>query len=130
MSEPVFHTLAQAPAPVAPYSHAVEQDGWLFITGQLPTGNTHEDEVPEGIEAQTRKAMSNLQTVLGGLNCSMADVVSARVFLTHFKRDYAGMNKVYATYFNADRFPARTCVGVTELARDCLVEIDFVVRRR
>lgn len=130
MSEPAFHTLPQAPAPVAPYSHAVEQDGWLFITGQLPTGENYDDEVPEGIEAQTRKAMSNLQVVLAGLNCGMADVVSARVFLTHFRRDYASMNKVYSTYFNPDRFPARTCVGVTDLARDCLVEIDFVVRRR
>jgi len=52
-----------------------------------------------------------------------------RAFLTHFERDYAPMNKVYRSYFPADRLPARTCVGVTALARDALVEIDFIARR-
>jgi enamine deaminase RidA (YjgF/YER057c/UK114 family) len=56
-------------------------------------------------------------------------VLQARVFLTHFERDYAAMNAVYASYFPADRRPARTCIGVTGLARGGLVEIDFVARR-
>ena len=129
MSALQFHVLPQAPTPVAPYSHAVEADGWLFITGQLPTDRDPKEEVPEGVEAQTHKAIANLKTVLKELGCSLADVVAARVFLTNFKRDYAAMNAVYAQYFPAGRYPARTCVGVTALARDCLVEIDFIVRR-
>ena len=130
MDNSIFHMISKAPGPVAPYSHAVERDGWIFVTGQLPTGQDPDEEVPEGIEAQTRKTMANLQLVLASLDCSLADVVSARVFLTNFKRDYEAMNRVYATYFKDGRFPARTCVGVTDLARDCLVEIDFVARRR
>lgn len=129
MNPPIFHMFAQAPGPVAPYSHAVEIDGWLFITGQLPTGQDPDEEVPEGIEAQTRKTMANLQAVLAGLGSGLSEVVSARVFLTNFKRDYASMNRVYAGYFPPGRFPARTCVGVTGLARDCLVEIDLIARR-
>ncbi|MFO1415590.1 MAG: RidA family protein, partial [Burkholderiales bacterium] len=54
---------------------------------------------------------------------------SARIYLTEFKRDYAAMNAVYRSYFPAGRLPARTCIGVTALARDALVEIDFVARR-
>lgn len=54
---------------------------------------------------------------------------SARVFLTHFQDDYAAMNAVYASYFPADRRPARTCIGVTGLARDARVEIDLIARR-
>ena len=56
-------------------------------------------------------------------------MVAARVFLTEFKRDYDTMNRVYASYFPTDRRPARTCIGVTGLARDCLVEIDMIARR-
>jgi enamine deaminase RidA (YjgF/YER057c/UK114 family) len=52
-----------------------------------------------------------------------------RVFLLHFDRDYDGMNGVYQTYFSSGRYPARTCVGVTGLARGALVEIDLVARR-
>ena len=56
-------------------------------------------------------------------------VLACRVYLTEFKRDYALMNRIYESYFEADRLPARTCIGVTGLARDALVEIDMVARR-
>ncbi len=55
--------------------------------------------------------------------------MAARVFLTRFKQDYAAMNAVYESYFPADRLPARTCVGVTGLAREALVEIDMIAKR-
>lgn len=129
MSDLRFHVLPQAPAALAPYSHAVEAAGFLFVTGQLATDRDPKQEVPEGVEAQTHKAIANLRAILQELGCSLSDVVAARVFLTNFKRDYAAMNAVYAQYFPAGRYPARTCVGVTALARDCLVEIDFIVRR-
>lgn len=130
MSVPVFHTFAQGPAPVAPYSHAVEVDGWCLITGQLANDPADDSRpLPDGVEAQTRRTMENLRLVLAGLGLDFSHVVSARVFLTEFERDYAPMNRVYASYFEADRLPARTCIGVTALARGALVEIDFVARR-
>lgn len=130
MSTPRFMMIPGAPTPVAPFSHAVEADGWIFITGQMPTWP--EDDalpLPEGIEAQTRRVMDNLILVLDGVGAKLSDIVQARVFLTHFERDYAAMNEVYASYFPPDRRPARTCVGVTGLARGALVEIDLVARR-
>ena len=130
MSGPIFHMLAGAPAPVAPYSHAVEIDGWVLVTGQLPTDPDDDAApLPDGIEAQTHKTMDNLRRVLAGLGLGFEHVLQARVLLTHFERDYAAMNAVYASYFPVDRRPARTCIGVTALARDGLVEIDFVAKR-
>jgi reactive intermediate/imine deaminase len=130
MTTPLFHMIAAAPTPVAPFSHAVEAEGWVFLTGQMPTDAEDDTAaLPEGVEAQTRKVMENLKLVLDGLGLGLEHVVAARVFLTRFQEDYAAMNRTYASYFPPERLPARTCVGVTGLARDALVEIDFIARR-
>ena len=130
MSPPQFHMIAAAPTPVAPFSHAVETDGWVFVTGQMPTDPDDDAAaLPEGVEAQTRRVMDNLILVLNGLDLGLEHVVSARAFLTRFEADYAAMNRVYQSYFAPGRLPARTCVGVTGLARGALVEIDLIARR-
>ena len=127
---PIFHMIRGAPDPVAPFSHAVEQDGWVFVTGQMPfTGTANDSAYPEGIAAQTRQVMENLKRVLSGCGLKLEHVVAARIFLTRFEEDYAPMNRVYAGYFAAGKRPARTCVGVTALARGARVEIDFIARR-
>ncbi len=130
MSRPLFHMIAGAPDPVAPFSHAVEQAGWLFVTGQMPfTGTANDSPYPAGIEAQTKQVMANLQRVLKGCGLGLEHVVSARIFLTHFDDDYEQMNRVYAGFFAPGKRPARTCVGVTGLARGARIEIDFIARR-
>jgi len=130
MSLPLFHMIAGAPDPVAPFSHAVEADGWVFVTGQMPfTGTANDSPYPEGIEAQTRQVMANLINVLKGCQLGLEHVVSTRIFLTHFYDDYEKMNAVYASYFPPGKRPARTCIGVTGLARHARVEIDFIARR-
>ncbi len=130
MSVPSFMMISGAPKPVAPFSHAVEVDGWVFLTGQMPTDpNDDSAPLPTGIEAQTHRVMDNLVLVLRGVGLGLEHVVAARAFLTQFERDYAAMNAVYRSYFPAERLPARTCVGVTGLARGALVEIDFIARR-
>ena len=130
MSEILFHVVVGAPDPVAPFSHAVEADGWVFVTGQMPfTGVSNISAYPDSIEDQTHQVMKNLITVLSGCGLTLTNVVAARVFLTHFDEDYERMNAVYATYFDPGRFPARTCIGVTGLARGARVEIDFIARR-
>ena len=127
---PLFMMIPGAPQPVAPFSHAVEADGWVFITGQMPTWPDDDSRaLPEGVEAQTRRVMDNLIIVLAGVGLDMSHVVMARVYLTEFARDYPAMNEAYASYFPPERRPARTCVGVTGLAREALVEIDLVARR-
>jgi reactive intermediate/imine deaminase len=124
-----FLMIADAPKPVAPFSHATAADGWLFVTGQMPTDPADDGApLPDGIEAQTRRVMDNLKIVLAGTGSGLDQVVFARVYLTHFERDYAAMNRVYQSYFVPGRLPARTCIGVTGLARGALVEIDLLAR--
>ena len=127
---PIFHLVGGAPDPVAPFSHAVEADGWVFVTGQMPFAGVSIDEpYPEGIQAQTHQVMKNLQTVLVGCGLGLADVLSVRIYLTHFEEDYAALNAIYASYFAAGQRPARTCIGVSALAKGARVEIDLVARR-
>ncbi|MEM1352718.1 MAG: RidA family protein [Pseudomonadota bacterium] len=126
-----FHNIADAPEHVAPFSHAVEADGWVILTGQMPTMPGLPDApLPDGIVAQTRQVMENLTTVLNGLNLGLEDIAQCRCFLTAFDRDYAAFNATYKSYFSPDRLPARTTVGVTALAVGALVEIDCIARMK
>ncbi len=130
MAAPQFHLSSDAPTPVAPFSHAVETDGWLLLTAQMPTDPDDDGKpLPEGVAAQTRRVMDNLTVVLRSLGLGLEHVLQARAYLTHFEQDYAAMNEAYASYFPIHRRPARTCIGVTALARGARVEIDMVARR-
>ena len=130
MTVPVFHNFSSAPTHIAPFSHAVEFEGWVQLTGQMPTNPIDDTKpLPDGIQAQTQRVMDNLAIVLNGMQLGLENVLSTRVFLTNFKRDYEPMNNIYKSYFANDRLPARTCVGVKDLALGALVEIDMVARR-
>ncbi|MEP0962515.1 MAG: RidA family protein [Roseobacter sp.] len=131
MSDLVFHNVSDAPEHVAPFSHAVEADGWVVLTGQMPTlPGSPEAPLTDGIVGQTRQVMDNLTTVLHGLGLDLSDVVQCRCFLTEFERDFAAFNDTYKSFFPEDCLPARTTVGVTALAVGAIVEIDCVARRR
>jgi 2-iminobutanoate/2-iminopropanoate deaminase len=130
MNGVLFHMIATAPEPVAPFSHATEVDGWVFLTGQMPTyPGKPQAALPEGIEAQTRLVIDNLCRVLAGLHLDLRDVVRVGAYLTHFDEDYGIFNRLYQSYFDPTRLPARTCIGVSALARGARVEIDFIARR-
>ena len=130
MSLPVFHMIASGPRPVAPFSHAVEADGWVFVTGQMPTDPAAPDApLVEGIVAQTTRVVDNLKVVLGGIGLGLEHVTMARIYLTQFDRDYAAMNAIWPSFFTVGQLPARTTIGVTALAVGALVEIDLVARR-
>ena len=127
---PLFHMISGGPRPVAPFSHAVEADGWVLLTGQMPTDPAAPDApLPEGIEAQTRRVMDNLGLILQGIGLEWGDVLQCRCFLTEFERDFAAFNQVYQGYFPPERRPARTTIGVTALAVGALVEVDCIARR-
>jgi 2-iminobutanoate/2-iminopropanoate deaminase len=128
--DPIFHLLPDAPKPVAPYSHAVEAGPFLFVTGQLATDPDDDSlPIPPGIEAQTRKVMDNLARVFKGCGMTFANAVFARIYLTDFTRDYAAMNAIYSSFFDESRRPGRTTVGVTDLARGGIIEIDMIAFR-
>jgi 2-iminobutanoate/2-iminopropanoate deaminase len=130
MLNPRFHFIAAAPEPVGPFSHATEIDNLVFITGQMPTyPGKPEAPVPEGIKAQTRLVMDNLRRVLEGMGLTLAQVLRVGAYLTHFEEDYEIFNSLYRQYFEPTRLPARTCIGVSALARGARVEIDLIAYR-
>ncbi|MGC1260815.1 MAG: RidA family protein, partial [Jannaschia helgolandensis] len=116
MPLPTFHMIDSAPQPVATFSHCSEIDGWVFLTGQMPTWpNEPERALPDGVTAQTARVMDNLKIVLSGMGLGLENVAQARIYLTEFERDYAAMNQMYQSYFSEGKLPARTCIGVTGL---------------
>lgn len=130
MNDLIHHMISSGPRPVAPFSHAVEAGGFVFVTGQMPTDPAAPDApLPEGIEGQTRRVVENLKVVLGGIGLGLPDVTMARIYLTQFERDYAALNALWPSFFEPGKLPARTTVGVTALAVGALIEIDLVARR-
>lgn len=115
------------PPPTAAYSHAVRAGDYLFVTGQLGVDPKTGALVPGGATEQAQQIMRNLETVLRGAGTSFDRVVMVRIYLVNFAADYPAVNKVYSGYFKAGRFPARTTVGVTNLALAAAVEIDLIV---
>ena len=121
-----YLTVTGGPLKVGPFSHAVRAGDFLFITGQMPTlKNDNSKLVSDRIEDQTHQVMKNLIDVLKGCGSSLDKVIFARVYLVNFQ-DFDKMNKVYSSYFNEDKLPARTFIGVTGLAVGASVEIDFI----
>ena len=113
----------KAPAAVGPYSQAVELNGTLFISGQLPA-DPATGEFPEGIEAQTRRSLDNLGYILEEAGLGFDDVVKTTVLLDDIK-NFGAMNTVYAEYFKSDK-PARVCYEVAALPKAAKVEIDAI----
>ena len=117
-----------SPVRVGPFSHAVKAGDFLFITGQMPTLlNNPAKLVDGGIIEQTHQVMRNLESVLTNAGSSFSNVVFARVYLVNFQ-DFDKMNSVYETYFDSQKLPARTCIGVTGLAVGDAVEIDLTAK--
>ena len=113
----------KAPGAIGPYSQAIEANGMVFVSGQLPIDATT-GVMPEGVEGQS---LENIKHILETAGLTMADIVKTTVFLQDMSL-FAGMNGVYATYFNGD-FPARSAVAVKALPKDALVEIECIAAR-
>ncbi len=113
----------KAPAAVGPYSQAIEFNGTLYISGQLPADPVT-GELPAGIEAQTRRSLDNLGYILEEAGLGFDDVVKTTVLLADIS-DFGAMNAVYAEYFKGDK-PARICYQVAALPKGAMVEIDAV----
>ena len=128
------HRVSAAPLPPAgvKYHHATEADGWLYVTGQLPADpRLPFAPFPEGIAAQAERTFENLKTIVEAAGFALSDTVFARIYLTHFERDFDGFNAVYHQCFADDeQVPSRTTVGVAKLGRDALVEVDLVLYRQ
>lgn len=116
----------KAPGAIGPYSQAIEANGMVFVSGQLPI-DAATGVMPEGVEAQARQSLENVKHILEEAGLSMANIVKTTVFLADMSL-FADMNKVYATYFSGD-YPARSAVAVKALPKDALVEIECIAAR-
>jgi 2-iminobutanoate/2-iminopropanoate deaminase len=114
----------KAPKAIGPYAQAIKVGGFVYTAGQIALDPTTGNLVEGDIASQTRQVLENLQSVLKAAGSSLDRVVKATVFLQNMA-DFAAMNEVYAEYLGAAK-PARSTVGVAELPRGALVEIDFV----
>ena len=112
-----------APKAVGPYSQAIEANGTLYVSGQLPVNPT-DGSVPESIEAQTEQSLKNIGAILTEAGYTYKDVVKSTVLLTDMN-DFAEMNEVYAQFFEAP-FPARSAVAVKTLPKNARIEIECI----
>ena len=112
-----------APAAIGPYSQAVELNGTLFVSGQLPV-DPKTGEMPCGIEDQTRQALNNIMSILRQAGLGPDNVVKTCVLLQHIS-DFGAMNAVYAEFFPNDK-PTRVCYEVAALPKGALLEIDAI----
>ena len=115
-------------AAVGPYSHAIESDPFVFLSGQTPLDPATGRLVEGSIDAQTRRCFANLGAVLRAAGLDFGDVVKCNVFLVDMG-DFAAMNAAYAEHFDAP-FPARTTIGVASLPLGARVEIEMIARIR
>ena len=114
----------RAPAAIGPYAQAVEIDGLVITSGQLPL-DPATGAFPEGIAAQTRQSLTNVKAILARAGLGMEQVVKTTVFLSDMN-NFAAMNEVYATFFGEGGYPARSAVEVARLPKDALVEIEVI----
>lgn len=123
MEKKVLHTV-KAPAAIGPYSQAIEVNGFVFASGQIPINPATGEMVVGDVKEQTRQALTNASEVMKAAGLDLSHVVKTTVFLADMN-DFAAMNEVYATFFSAP-FPARSAVAVKTLPKGALVEVECI----
>ncbi len=116
-----------APAAIGPYSQAVEVNGTVYVSGQIPLDPETGEIVDGGISPQTIRVLENLKAVVEATGGTMADVSKVTIYIVDMKQ-FATVNQIYGSYFPAP-FPARTCVEVSTLPKGVDVEMDAIAHR-
>ena len=116
-----------APKAVGPYSQAIEANGFVFASGQLPIDPATNAFVEGGVKEQTRQSLTNAQSVLEAAGLDLSHVIKTTVFLSDMA-DFAAMNEVYAEFFN-EPYPARSAIAVKTLPKNALVEVECIAAR-
>ena len=114
----------KAPAAIGPYSQAIQANGFLFVSGQIPVDPATGEFVPGGITEQARQSLTNIKNILAEAGLTMDHVVKTCVFLSDIK-NFGPMNEVYAQFFNAP-YPGRSAMAVKDLPKGALVEIECI----
>ena len=113
-----------APAAIGPYSQAITTGNLLFTSGQIPI-NPATGEIPEGVEAQARQALTNVKNLIEAAGGDIANTVKTTVFIQNMD-DFAKINEIYAQFFT-EPYPARSCVEVAKLPKGVLLEVETIV---
>ena len=114
----------KAPGAIGPYSQAVKTDTHVFVSGQLPLDPVSGNLVTEGVQAETRQALTNLRHILEAAGSGLEKVVKTTVFIKN-REDFPRINEVYAEFFKENP-PARACVEVARLPKDANVEVEAI----
>lgn len=117
----------KAPAAIGPYSQAIEVNGFVFASGQIPLDPETGEFVEGGIKEQTRQALSNAKEILRASGLDLSNVVKTTVMLADIKY-FSEMNEVYAEFFN-EPFPARSAFAVRDLPKGALVEVECIAAK-
>ena len=113
-----------APAAIGPYSQAIEANGTVYVSGQLPIDPATGEFAPGGIQAQARQSLTNMKNILAEAGLTMQNVAKVTVLLADIA-DFAAVNEVYAEFFSAP-FPARSAFQVAALPKGAGVEIEAI----
>ena len=113
-----------APAAIGPYSQAIEVNGFIFASGQLPIDPATGEFAEGGVKEQTRQSLTNASRILESAGVDLSHVVKTTVFLADMA-DFAAMNEVYSSFFKAP-FPARSAVAVKALPKDVVLEMEAI----
>ena len=116
-----------APAAIGPYSQAIEANGFIYASGQLPIDPSTGSFPEGGIKEQTRQSILNAQAILKEAGADLSNVIKTTVLLADIA-DFGAMNEVYASFFNAP-YPARSAFAVRDLPKGALVEIEMIAAK-
>jgi 2-iminobutanoate/2-iminopropanoate deaminase len=114
-----------APAPIGPYNQATLSNGTLYISGQIPLNPTTGELVSGDIKKETKQSMENLKAILTEAEMTFENVVKSSIFLSDMN-EFAQVNEIYASYFDAETAPARETVEVANLPKFVNVEISMI----
>jgi 2-iminobutanoate/2-iminopropanoate deaminase len=117
----------KAPKAIGPYSQAIEANGFVFVSGQLPVNPATGDFAEGGIKELTRQSLTNMSNILKEAGIDLSAVVKTTVFLADMN-DFAAMNEVYSQFFK-EPFPARSAVAVKTLPKGALVEVECIAAK-
>ena len=123
-SKKVIVIADKAPKAIGPYSAAVKAGNLVFTAGQIGIDPESGEFLPGGIEAETRQALKNIETILKAAGSSLKSVVKTTVFLRDMD-DFGVMNVIYSEFFS-ERFPARSAVQAAKLPKDGAIEIEAI----
>ncbi|MBD3223267.1 MAG: hypothetical protein GF313_00945 [Caldithrix sp.] len=118
----------KVPAPIGPYSQAIEANGFVFTSGQIALDAATGQLIEGGVEEQTRKVLDNVKAILDAGGIGLNDVVKTTIYLKNIS-DFSTVNQIYAEYFG-ESMPARSTVEVSRLPKDVFIEIDCMALKK